>query len=254
MDAPGSSAKYNRWLPYWAVFQADLQQTINSWVYRLWVLGSMLGGVGYLLYRFGWSETGWIQNASVTTSQLLRYGVLVSITLIIVLTGGAISSERGTLADSILSRGISRYQYFLGKWHARLAVVLITVLVMSAAMLLSSYFLLHEDLDTIGSLYAILTIIAILGTVATCGVTVSAIANSTLLGIAVLWTGLFGIGIGLTLMPRHFPCPDRILQRLEIILRGNHDPTDLVRLIVWSCLVSIVVSAIGLSYFSRRDV
>jgi hypothetical protein len=36
--------------------------------------------------------------------------VLGSITLIVVLTAGAISADRGTMADSVLSRGISRYQ------------------------------------------------------------------------------------------------------------------------------------------------
>ena len=44
---------FNRWLPYWAVFQADMQQTIHSWVYRIWVLVSLLSAIGFLFYRFG---------------------------------------------------------------------------------------------------------------------------------------------------------------------------------------------------------
>ena len=42
-----------RFLPYWAVFQMDLHQTLRSWVYRVWVLLSLLAAVGYLIYRFG---------------------------------------------------------------------------------------------------------------------------------------------------------------------------------------------------------
>ena len=55
MDAAAapSPVKINRWLPYWAVFQADVRQTLRSWVYRFWVLLSVLATVGYLLYRFG---------------------------------------------------------------------------------------------------------------------------------------------------------------------------------------------------------
>src|SRR5262249_12226119 len=128
MDAPAAPAKpvrINRWLPYWAVFQADVRQTLRSWVYRTWVLMSVLAAVGYLLYRVGvYREAGIIQPASVLVSDLLRWTVIGSVTLIIVLTVGSIASERGTLADSVLSRGISRYQYFMGKWHARLATVL----------------------------------------------------------------------------------------------------------------------------------
>src|SRR5437016_6780673 len=133
MDAPTSPKplKINRWLPYWAVFQADLHQTLTSWIYRVWVLVSVLTVVGYLLYRVGIQrEAGIVQHASTLISDLLRWTVLGSITLIIVLTVGSISSERGTLADSVLSRGISRYQYFLGKWHARLVALLGTFLLM----------------------------------------------------------------------------------------------------------------------------
>src|SRR3954470_14078216 len=88
----------NRWLPYWAVFQADVQQTLRSWVYRVWVLVSLAAAVGYLLYRFGLShEAGIVQPASNLVADLLRWTLLGSITLIVVLTAGSISSERGTM-------------------------------------------------------------------------------------------------------------------------------------------------------------
>ena len=55
MDSPApiKATKINRWLPYWAVFQADLRQTLQSWVYRVWILVSVLAAAGYLLYRIG---------------------------------------------------------------------------------------------------------------------------------------------------------------------------------------------------------
>ena len=45
MDAPPprSPSTINRWLPYWAVFQADVRQTLRSWVYRVWVLAVAAG-------------------------------------------------------------------------------------------------------------------------------------------------------------------------------------------------------------------
>ena len=83
------------WLPYLAVFQADVRQTMRSWVYRLWVLASVLFAVGYFLYRLGvYKEAGMIQDASKLMSDLLRWSVYGSATLIIVLTSGCISSER----------------------------------------------------------------------------------------------------------------------------------------------------------------
>src|SRR5215472_907755 len=178
MDAPATAKKVriNRFLPYWAVFQADVHQTLRSWVYRTWVLVSVAAAVGYLLYHVGiYQKAGIIQPASTLISELLRWTVLGSVTLIVALTAGSISSERGTMADSVLSRGISRYQYFLGKWHARLVTVLGTFLAMGAAALVATYFLLHEDLSLIGSLVALATVAALLAAVITSGVAVSAV-------------------------------------------------------------------------------
>ena len=112
------------WLPYWAVFREDMRQTVRSWVYRTWVFVSVLTAIGYMHYRVAeFRGAGIVKHASDLLSDLLRWCVLGSVTLIIVLTAGCISAERGTLADSVLSRGISRYQYFFGKWHARLVVI-----------------------------------------------------------------------------------------------------------------------------------
>ena len=44
MDAAAAAIpfRFNRVLPYWAVLQADVHQTLRSWVYRTWVLVSVL--------------------------------------------------------------------------------------------------------------------------------------------------------------------------------------------------------------------
>jgi ABC-type transport system involved in multi-copper enzyme maturation permease subunit len=244
-----------RWLPYWAVFQADVHQALHSWVYRVWVLVCVLSTVGYLLYRYALAhEAGIIQPASRLISDLLRWTVFGSAALIVVLTAGSISSERGTMADSVLSRGISRYQYFLGKWHARLVTVLGTYLALGLAALVSSLFLLHEDLSLTGSLAALATVAAILAAIITCGVTVSAIANSTVVGIAVLWVLLYGGGFALSLLPARYPSPDRALQRLPYVLQGQYDPDALLQLVGWSALASCLTAVVGMAYFARRDV
>jgi ABC-type transport system involved in multi-copper enzyme maturation permease subunit len=253
--APRRPAVIKRWLPYWAVLQADFDQTLRSWVYRVWVLASVLAASGYLLYRIGVQrEAGMVQSASDLISDLLRWSVLGGVALIIILTGGTISSERGIMADSVLSRGISRYQYFLGKWHARLAVVSGTFLMMGLVVFGGSFFFLHEDLHLMGSLLAICSVLALLGVVTTCGVTMSAISNSTVVGIAVLWILIYGAGIALTLLLPHQPTPGWVLNSLPQTLRGYYDFSTVSRLLGWSAGGSVVVALIGLAYFGRRDV
>src|SRR4029453_10054952 len=164
--APKAPVAINRWLPYWAVFQADVHQTLRSWAYRTWVLLSVLAALGYLLYRVGvYREAGIIQPASALISDLLRWTLVGSVTLIIALTAGSISSERGTMGASVVSRGISRYQYFLGKWHARLTTVLCSFLLMGVLWLGASFFLLHEDVPWSGALMAVARVGAILAVV-----------------------------------------------------------------------------------------
>jgi hypothetical protein len=253
--APRTAAKINRLLPYWAVFQADVRQTVHSWVYRTWVLTSILLGVGFLLYRVGvYHEAGIIQLASNLMGDLLRWSVLGSVTLIVMLTASAISADRGTLADSVLCRGISRYQYFMAKWHARLAAVLSTFLILGLILLISSWFLLHEDLSICGSLVALLTVATILAAVITCGVTFSAIVNSTVTGIMVLWIFIYGMGFALSRLPARYPRPDEALDRLPFMLRGHYNMHYLGQLAMWSAIISLVVALIGMGYFARRDV
>ena len=259
MDAatpgPAKPVRINRWLPYWAVFQADVHQTLRSWVYRTWVLMSLLAAVGYLLYRVGaYREAGIIQPASVLISDLLRWTVLGSVTLIIVLTVGCISSERGTMADSVLSRGISRYQYFCGKWHARLTTVLGSFFAMGLLWLAASYFLLHEDVALDGALLALLTVASLLAAVVTLGVTVSAVSNSTVLGIAILWMILYGSSYLLSLLPDRIPSPYRDLHKLPQVLRGRYDLASLGSLMGWVLMGSCVAAIFGMAYFARRDV
>jgi ABC-2 type transport system permease protein len=237
--------KYRRWLPYVAVLQTDLRQTLRSWVYRLWVLAMFLAAFGYLLYRMGvHREAGMIQQATLVMSDLLRWFVM----------GSAAVIERGTLADSVLSRGISRYQYFLAKWHSRLISVIGTFAALAAVMLVASYFLLHENLSVTGCLTAITMASGAFMLVASAGVALSALCNNSRVAMTALWIAMYGGGALLELLPRHYPTPERILRLLPEILAGVYDPALLTQVMAVTAAGSLVCAATGLLGFSQRDV
>jgi ABC-2 type transport system permease protein len=253
---PAKTFRSNLLLPYLAVFQADIEQTLRSWVYRTWLLFSFLVAFGYLLYRFGaYQEANLIPSVPHLMSDLLRWSTWGSITLILLLAAGSISSELGTLADSLLSRGISRHQYFLGKWHARLVTVLSTFFALGLLLLAGSVFLLRDQrVCWSGSLVALVLVAALLGVVITCGVTLSALCRSTLWGVASAWLLLYAVSFLLTFMPASWPAPDRLLASLPDMVCGQYDP-QAVRRFLWSCLGSaLLLAAVGLVGFSRRDV
>ncbi len=256
MPAPTKALRINRWLPYWAVFQMDVRQTTRSWLFRIWLLAAAALSIGYLLHRAAIHyQAGMLQYASSMMGEVLQFALLVGTTLVIILTAGAISADRGTMADSVLSRGISRYQYFMGKWHSRLATILGSFLILASVGLIGSAFLLRSDLAVGGSLIALILVASILAVIVSCGVTVSAVSNSTVRGIAILWMAIYGVGALLWMLDARTPFnPLRLLRIIPALLRGEYHLDTQVRLIGWCLAASVAAAAVGLVHFSRRDV
>ena len=83
--------------------------------------------------------------------------------------------------------------------------------------------------------------------------TVSALANSTVAGIAALWVVLYGGGFAPGLLPP-FPAPDRALHRRPHVLDGEDNLRVPGELIAWAAGVSFATAVIGLFRLGRRDV
>jgi ABC-2 type transport system permease protein len=258
MDQPAApkTIRFNPLLPYWAVFQLDLRQTLRSWIYQAWMFLTVAAAAGYLLYSLGAKqEAGWVMPAHNMISELLRWVLWGSATLIIVLAAGTICSERGNIADAVLCRGISRYQYFLGKWHARLFAVLAMFFLLAGITISAAAVLLHgEHLHLVGCIVALSIVATILVLVISCGVSISALASNTVVSIAIVWLLLYGGGFLLSFLPERYPSPDRVLRNLPNILRGMYDGQAILRLIGGTLAVSCFVAFVGMINFSRRDV
>jgi ABC-2 type transport system permease protein len=247
--------KYRRWLPYYAVLRTDIRQTLRSWVYRLWVVVTILAAGGFLVYRFGvHREAGIAQPAAVHTSDLLRAIALGGLALIVILSVSSISSEKGTLADSVLSRGISRYQYFLAKWHSRTLVVVATFAIMSSGMLTLFHFLLTDDLSLNGCVAAVVTISALLAAVVAMGVSVGSVSNSTVVGITALWIFLYGSGLLMSFLPYTFPSPEKVLSRLPFVLQGEYNLNSLTDWVFGGIVTAFGIAMAGMIAFARKDV
>jgi hypothetical protein len=85
-------------------------------------------------------------------------------------------------------------------------------------------------------------------------VTVSALTNGTVVGIAFLWVVLYGGGFALGLLPASFPSPDRELHCLPHVSHGDYNLRLPGERIAWSAGVSSVTSLGGLFWFGQRDV
>jgi hypothetical protein len=259
---PAAAARVNVFLPYWAVLQTDLRQTLRSWVYRTWVLLLVIAAGGYVLFKLGAAKkAGEFQPASVQTGDLLRALVVGSLSLVSLIAVGGIASERGTIADSVLSRGISRYQYFLAKWHARLGVTVGTFVLLAAGVLVTYAVVFSEavtgggtNLTAGGGLLGVLVLAGVMAVVVSWGVTVGALANGTVTGITLFWVVLFGSLLVLSQLPDTYPTPERMLDELRRVLAGTAHPSAVIEFVFVSAALSVAAAAVGLVGFARRDV
>ena len=253
--AAPSTPRFNPLLPYFAVFRTDLRQTFHSWLFRLWVIVVVIAAVGYGLYKFGiHREVGLVQSASEQTGVLLGTVGVLTLAFVSLMAVHAICGERGTVADSILSRGISRRQYFAAKWHARTVVLLAAFAVLAAGVLTAYHYLLEPDLSFRGCVVGLAVAVAVLAAVIAWGVTVGAMANGTVIGATLFWLVLFGGLFLLSFLPAPFPTGSGMLSALRTTLRGHYDPTKVAQLIGVCLLVASVGGGVGLVGYSKKDV
>lgn len=264
MDAPAATTvpfRFNRLLPYWAVLQTDLGQTVRSWVYRLWVLMMGLAALGYVLYKLGAAKAGEFQTTAVQTDDLLRALAIGSLSLISLIAVSSISSERGTVADSILSRGISRHQYFLAKWHARMIVILTTFVGVATGVLLAYHLLFTEsatgssaNVTFWGGVAGIMLLTAVLAVVVSWGVTIGALSSGTVIGITLFWIAIFSAMLVLSRLPNEYPNLRWMIDGLRNVLRGSYATSEVTQFVMASAVLATIGALIGLIGFARRDV
>lgn len=247
--------RFNPLLPYWAVLQTDLRQAVRSWVYRLWVLMCVLAAGGFMIYKVGIQrELGVAQSASVQTAHLLSGTGVGGLGLIALLAVSGISSERSSVADAVLCRGISRHQYFLAKWHARVFVVVSTFVVLAAAILTLHDSLFDPDLTTAGGAVAVGLVALMLTVIVSWGVTIGALASGTVTGITLFWVLLYGGLALLSLLPVSYSTPEHLLGLLKNILRSQYDSSRMVEFAGIALTLSAAAAVVGLIGFSRKDV
>lgn len=270
MDAATATTpavRFNRLLPYWAVLRTDIRQVTRSWAYWIWVFLFVAISASHVIYRYalanvaGYSHApdGTHMNAAAQTSNVIQVILSSSLAVIAFLSVSSISGERSTVADAVLSRGISRYSYFMAKWNARVITILGTFTLLSLTVLLSYRMLLGDGgmeggISYVGSVLGVLMVAAGLAVVVSWGVTVGAMSTSSVMGITIAWVLLYG-GLGvMTLLPEGYPTPREVLIRLQYVFQGKYEMDLVWRVLGVSTLASVFAAAVGLIVFSRKDV
>lgn len=114
-----------RLMPYLAIFQHDLGTMWNSRLVRAWLVGSAL--LTSILLLANWTR---FQDAPMIALILFPYLVFPWFLVVLALGISPVSGAQAeTLADSILSRPVSRLEYLLATCSSRVALVWLSYLV-----------------------------------------------------------------------------------------------------------------------------
>ena len=235
---------------YLALLRLDVAQLTRSWLVRGWVV--LLAAPAVFLVIVAANED---ELASETLAAYIA-AVLAPLSWIIVsiLSASAISGEAPVIADSILSKSVTRCEYMWAKITARLGVFLGVYLVVTVplAFLVARYASANDTSPggLVGGLAMVAVIFAFL---AAFGIALSTMFRSVQLSVlGVLLTPVIS-GVALQFFGVNWMSTTAVIDELPETFRGETALDDEVRVVVVFAALTAVALASSLWYFRRKD-
>ncbi|MBN2271560.1 MAG: ABC transporter permease subunit [Sedimentisphaerales bacterium] len=200
MDSVDKNSKLGtRMMPYLAILRHDLGTLWASRLVRLWLVATAL--LTFFLVAGNWTQ---FRAAPLIASVLFPYLVFPWFFVVVVLGVTPVSgSTAEALADGILSRPVSRCEYLLATWSARVAVVLgVYLLVVVPAILVVTLANRPVSEDSV-TVYGVISVLFVVGLVLTflvsLGYLVGTLLRKPLLAVVVLIFAWYPIGLLLSI-------------------------------------------------------
>ncbi len=215
-----SAAKLgSRLMPYRAILGHDLRTLWTGRLVRLWLVAAAV--VTLLLTAANWSK---FQDATLIASLLFPYLVFPWFVVVVVLGVSPVSGARAeVLADGILSRPVSRYEYLLAAWSARVLLVLgvyLVVTVPAVALVILAKRPVPEDTVTLFGLVSALGVVALVLTfLVSLGFLAGTLLRKPLLAAVVLLFLWYPVGIVLNVFSLEEFSPISLNRALSTQLR-----------------------------------
>ncbi len=234
-------------MPFLALLEADLIGMVRSWVVRIWLL--LMAFQSVLTIAEALNEG----TPAIAIANLLGTFLVIWSTVVIVISSGAVSSEAGVVADSILSKAVTRYEYILAKMSARLVTVLGIYLAVVLPPILIILQNTEEDLSRAGIAWSVVIVGTFLVLLTNLAVTCSTIFNRTLVAMVVVWVIWYMSGFLLSLLGGDYLSPAYIIDNLPLVLAGDYERSDQLRTVVSFSVPSIGAVTVAAVHFARKD-
>ncbi len=211
-----------------AILRYDLLQLTRSWVARVWI--PLLVGPALFLVAVAASQN---ELASETMGAYIAAVLApLSALAVAVLSSSAISGESGIIADSIMSRSVTRTEYISAKIIARIGFTLVVYL---AVIIPFTYLIIRyaaADTSLGGVVAGVLMVGLLLVFLAAFGLTMSTVMSNVLMAVLAVLLVIVLSGVVLQFLGLTWMSTTAVIEALPATFRGDSSGWDVFRVIL----------------------
>jgi ABC-type transport system involved in multi-copper enzyme maturation permease subunit len=232
-----------------AILRYDLQQLGRSWVTRVWIPLLVVPALFLIAVAANEQELASETMGAYVAAVLAPFSALA----VAVLASSAVSGESGIIADSIMSRSVTRTEYILAKIMARIGFTLAVYLLV---MIPFSYLVIRyaaADTSFPGVVAGLVMGALLLIFLAAFGLTMSTVISNVLVGVLAVLLVIVLSGVVLQFLGLSWMSTTAVIEGLPRTFRGDTSAWDIVRVIL--VFPTLTAAALGASVwvFRRKD-
>ena len=231
------------------LLRLDVEQLARSWLVRIWVVLLAVPAGFFVVVAANEQELASETLAAYMAAVLAPLSWLV----VAVLSASAVSGEANVIADSILSKAVTRRVYIWSKISARLAVFLG---VYTAVTVPLSYLVLRfavRDATVEGVVWGLLTVASLLIFLAMFGLALSAMLRNMLAAVLTVLVTTALSGAVFQFLSLDWLSTTAVVGGLPETFRGEPTVWEQVRVLLVFGVLAVVAIVSGITYFQRRD-
>ena len=234
---------------YLHLLRLDVEQMARSWLVRAWIV-LLVAPAGFAVVVAATEQ----ELASETLAAYMAFVLApLSWLVVAVLSASAVSGEVNVIADSILSRSVTRRAYIWSKISARLGVFLGVYVAVTVPLAYLVLRYAENDAQIEGVAWGLLMVASLLVFLAAFGIALSAIFRSMLSSVLTVLVATLASGAALQFLTVDWMSTTAVVSNLPETFRGEMPVSEHVRVLIVFGVLSVVAIASGISYFHRRD-
>jgi len=232
-----------------AILRYDLTQLSRSWLVRIWVALLVLPA-GFLVVVAATQK----ELASETMAAFIGAVMApLSALAVAVITSGAIAGETATVADSIMSRSVTRSEYLWAKIVSRLGVTMLVYFVVAIPFVYMVSRYAAPDTSAGGVASGLLMVAVLLAFLAAFGIALSTLMRNVLVAVLVLLVTLLVSGVLLQFLGLTWMSTTAVIQALPETFRGRTPAYDQIRVLVVFPVLTAIALLSAMWGFRSKD-